>query len=190
MTMTDRQEQLAQFVDRYTMVHEWWYPHPAERVWRALTEPQHLDVWFMHPEVWELRVGGDYAFPTRDGTPLSHQLAGTFARVEPTSVLELAGVDGAYLRYELTPDGDGTRMRFTQHFTPGDFAAFPDEGGDLPGGPGTPWMPVFVGGWHDFFEGLYRYLDRGAPEYDEDRRRWRELNVRYRQHIAATIPDA
>ena len=38
-------------------------------------------------------------------------------------------------------------MRFVQHFTPGVVhAETPDDlGGDLPGGPDTPWKPGFVG---------------------------------------------
>ena len=69
------------------------------------------------------------------------------------------------MRYELFEVESGCRMVFTQHFDPkGAFAASPEDplGGDLPGGPGTPWKPGFVGGWHDFFDRLGRSLD-GRP---------------------------
>ena len=35
-------------------------------------------------------------------------------------------------------------------------------GGDLPGGPDTPWRPGFLGGWHEMFDALAEFLD-GVP---------------------------
>ncbi len=32
--------------DRWQLRFERWLPHPPEKVWRALTEPQHLAAWF------------------------------------------------------------------------------------------------------------------------------------------------
>ena len=50
--------ELARFVDRYTVEFVRHYPHPIERVWRAVTEPGELAQWFIAPSVWELKSGG------------------------------------------------------------------------------------------------------------------------------------
>ena len=53
---------LARFIDRYTVEYVRTYPHPIERVWRAVTEPGELAQWFIPPSVWELKSGGAYRF--------------------------------------------------------------------------------------------------------------------------------
>jgi hypothetical protein len=69
--------------------------------------------------------------------------------------------DLGWFEYALASEGrEATRMTFTQHFgsdlpyseTVGDL------GGDLPAGPGTPWKPGFVGGFHQMFDHLGEML--------------------------------
>jgi len=150
---------LARFIDRWTMEYVRTYPHPIERVWRAITDPAELARWFIPPTTWNLAVGGDYRFHN-DG------FSGKVAAFEPPTLLRFdnAAGDGGYFEYQLEPAAGGTRMRFVNHFARGaDYAETPDDlGGDLPAGPGTPWKPGFVGGWHEFWDALADFLD-GVP---------------------------
>jgi uncharacterized protein YndB with AHSA1/START domain len=52
---------MGRFVDRYTMVYTRLYPHPLDRVWRAITDPSELKVWFLQAEI-DLRIGGAFTF--------------------------------------------------------------------------------------------------------------------------------
>jgi uncharacterized protein YndB with AHSA1/START domain len=80
-------------------------PHPPEKVWRALTEPEHLKAWFPDTIVVE-----DWT----PGAPLRFQhpgfsFDGEVLAVEEGALLEFSwGPD--VLRFELQPDGDGTLL--------------------------------------------------------------------------------
>ncbi|HSZ51427.1 MAG TPA: SRPBCC domain-containing protein [Caulobacteraceae bacterium] len=149
---------LARFPDRWTVEYLRTYPHPIERVWRAITDPNEFGAWFIPGEL-EPRAGGAFHFK-------SGGWAGVVEAIDPPRYIRLSGgPDGAgSFEYELTPVEGGTRMRFAQRFDPaGVYAETPgDLGGDLPGGPGTPWKPGFVGGWHEFWDALGDHLD-GVP---------------------------
>jgi uncharacterized protein YndB with AHSA1/START domain len=158
--------ELARFVDRFTMEYVRVYPHPIERVWRAIVEPEEFGVWFI-PGRLDPRVGGRYWFGD-DG------FQGAVQAIEPPRLLRLGDdKDGQFFQYELTGVDGGTRLRFVHHIPPsGDWAPISDPatggetswdvGGDLPGGPGTPWRPGFVGGFHDLFDRLMDFLE-GVP---------------------------
>jgi uncharacterized protein YndB with AHSA1/START domain len=150
--------ELARFIDRWTMEYVRIYPHPIERVWRAISDPAELAQWFIRPTRWELKVGGSYRMHD-DG------FSGKILVVEPPKRLRLgnSAADGGYNEYQLSEVAGGTRMRFINHFSPdGAYSVSPDLGGDLPGGPGTPWKPGFVGGYHAFWDDLADFLD-GVP---------------------------
>jgi uncharacterized protein YndB with AHSA1/START domain len=158
--------ELARFIDRETLEYVRVYPHPIERVWRAIVEPEEFGVWFIKGRL-DPRVGGRYWFGD-DG------FQGAVAAIEPPRLLRLADdQDQQTFQYELTEVADGTRMRFVHHFPPGGpYEAKPDPtvdgaiewdlGGDLPGGPDTPWRPGFIGGFHDMHDRLADVLD-GVP---------------------------
>lgn len=214
------EQPLARFIDRWTVEYIRIYPHPIERVWRAITDPAELAHWFIAPTKWEFATGGAYAFG-------GEEFSGTIIAIDRPRFIRLGDPrDPAWhIQYELEEVAEGTRLRFEQRFSPrGDYAETPNDlGGDLPGGPDTPWKPGFVGGWHEFFDSLRDHLD-GAPlcsrlpptEFnaivtswlgqaaqdlepglrariaDGLRRheRWNELNKIYRAHIRATLPPS
>ena len=152
--------ELARFIDRFTMEYVRTYPHPIERVWRAITDPAEFRVWFIKGEI-ELREGGAYRFESGD-------FSGKVLKIEPPRLIRFSHASNptqAYFQYELSAADGGTRMRFVQHFAPGGrYTPVPDDlGGDLPGGPDTPWMPGFVGGWHEHFDSLADVLDGVGP---------------------------
>ncbi|HZC17191.1 MAG TPA: SRPBCC domain-containing protein [Caulobacteraceae bacterium] len=158
-------DDLARFIDRETMEYVRVYPHPIDRVWRAIIDPEEFAVWFIKGRL-DPRVGGRFWFGD-DG------FQGEVRAVEPPRLLRLGDDKGDTFQYELTAVAGGTRMRFIHHIPPGAFIEKPDPtdgpetswdyGGDLPGGLDTPWRPGFVGGFHDMFDQLTDFLG-GAPQ--------------------------
>ncbi len=185
--------QLARFIDRHAMEYLRAYPHPIERVWRAIVEPEAFRVWFI-PGRLDPRVGGRYWFGD-DG------FQGSVSAMEPPRRLALEDDSmGQTFLYELSEIEAGTRLRFVHRFAQGMFEEKPDPGvgverswelgGDLPGGLDTPWRPGFVAGFHDMFDRLGAFLagdDKGSAG---DSARWSELIGVYRDHISRAIPPA
>ena len=113
--------------------HEQTYPHPPERVWRALTDPAELGAWLMPADFAPL-AGHKFTF---DARPDMGIIDGEVLDVEPPRLLRCrwSGVFGeTVVTFTLTPDGAGTRLRVTH------------AGWD---GPGLPHRDGFDGGWHD-----------------------------------------
>ena len=158
--------ELARFIDRYTMEYVRTYPHPIERVWRAIVESTEFGVWFIKGRL-DPRVGGRFWFGD-DG------FQGAVQTIEPPRLLRLIDdAAGKLFEYELSEVAGGTRLRFVERFPKGaqatpDWLAQVDPqrlyetGGDQPGGPDAPWRPGGCGGFHGMFDQLGDFLD-GAP---------------------------
>jgi uncharacterized protein YndB with AHSA1/START domain len=117
------------------------YSHPIEKVWRALTEPEHLAVWFPDTIVGRFAAGAQLRFVTAPDS--DEGFDGEVLAFDPPKRLELRwGTD--YLAIELQPDGDGTVMTFTDTFTELGKAARDGAG------------------WHECLDRLANELD-GAP---------------------------
>lgn len=100
------------------------YSHPMERVWRAISDPGEMARWFPSGVEGNRAVGADLTFvddaqraaardagePTRADGPL---FRGTVVSYDPPKVFSFTW-GGELLRYELTPDGAGTVLVFTQ----------------------------------------------------------------------------
>jgi uncharacterized protein YndB with AHSA1/START domain len=99
--------------DRWTLTFTRTYPHPIELVWAAVTEPEHLAVWFPQTIVGDRRAGAPLRFlTTPDG---GEGFDGTMVDFDPPRAMELQwGTDR--LRIELTPDGDSTRLTLIDTF--------------------------------------------------------------------------
>ncbi len=152
---------LATFTDRHTMVYERTYPHAIDLVFEAVSTGEHLDAWLLPESRVERFEGGKFAFGW--GSPADHPDAsrGVVSVFDPPAAIEYAYDDGAsYIRFDLVADGDEqTRLLFTLHFKPsGDEKEDEWPGGDLPAGPGTPWKPGFLAGFHEFLDDLRRHL--------------------------------
>ena len=191
---------LATFDDRSTMRHVRRYDHPIERVWAAVTEPSQMETWMLPHITVEPRAGGRATFTW--GGPADQPVEHKILVWDPPRVVDYGG-----LRFELESLADGsTQLTFVQSFPPGFRHPHPapegDPGGDLPGGPDTPWRPGFVAGFHLMFDALTRFLagelepkegwlDDQTPNsvgvYPPD---WVWLCHVYREHIRATIPPA
>lgn len=129
------------------------YPHPIEKVWRAVTAPEHLGQWFPSPVEVDLRPGGEMRFGASGGGPGA---AGVVEAVDPPRRLAFTwGADR--LTFELSPSGGGTTFVLTH--------AFDDRFG----------AASFATGWDLCLAGLRRVLasepppppDRGIARHEE-----------------------
>jgi uncharacterized protein YndB with AHSA1/START domain len=85
-------------------------PHPPEKVWRALTEPEHLAAWFPTEIIGERADGAALRFEFRNGEGPGFD--GTMITYDPPRVLEFFwGKD--LLRIELEPTEQGTALTLT-----------------------------------------------------------------------------
>src|SRR5215467_9674372 len=103
---------LSQSGDRWQIRFERRLAHPREKVWRALTEPEHRDAWF--PQ--RIEADGDWVAGARlrfvsDLMPEAN-FGGELLVYDPPRTLEMRwGTD--ILRFELAADGDGTLLTLT-----------------------------------------------------------------------------
>jgi uncharacterized protein YndB with AHSA1/START domain len=87
--------------------------HPVERVWRAITEPDELEAWFVARPEWTPEVGETFTSMEQDGE---------ITEVEPPTLLAWDW-GGELFRFELSPDGEGCRLVFTHVFDDRKFGA-------------------------------------------------------------------
>src|SRR5215213_8050846 len=97
---------------RPTVLVEREYPHPIEKVWRAVTMPEHLGQWFPSPVEVELRAGAKMRFGAFEGG------SGSVGIVEvidaPRRLVFTWGSDR--LTFELTSTGDATTFTLPHTF--------------------------------------------------------------------------
>ena len=79
--------------------------HPADAVWRMVTDPGELRHWFPCEVDLELRVGGPMTFTFSPDFTIDGEVK---ELDEPRRFAFTWGAD--LLRFELDPDGDGTRL--------------------------------------------------------------------------------
>jgi len=132
--------------------------HPPEKVWRALTEPAQLASWFPVAPDWELTPGAKIRFELLNERAPAGE--GEIIAVDPPRLLEYSW-DASVLRWELTPDGDGTRLVFTDTSTE------------------VERVPQELAGWHVGLEALDASLLGRPLPYSEQLNRLEELLPRY-----------
>ncbi|WP_237568541.1 SRPBCC family protein [Mycolicibacterium lacusdiani] len=145
--MTNPKGRLTVDGDRAVLVFERRLAHPPEAVWAALTEPAHRDRWMGRSAV-DGRVGGTIE-TVASGPALPPDVKRMTGRIlvwDPPHVFEhewnQAIVEPGVVRYELTPDGDGTLLTFTHR------------------GLGIPNADGFRPGTQAFLDRLEAHLDR------------------------------
>jgi uncharacterized protein YndB with AHSA1/START domain len=99
-------------------------PDPPAVVWRALTEREQLRSWFPCDVIvsggrWE--VGAAISFPFPPGVMDHLTLAGVVLEVDEPHALAFTWGDDT-LRFELSPEGDGTRLVLIDELPPGSAA--------------------------------------------------------------------
>lgn len=155
---------LEQIAGRWQLRFTRELPHPPERVWRALTEPEHLAAWFPTEIIGERAAGAAlrFVFPDDEGPPFD----GEMITYDPPSVLEYRFGDDT-LRFELEPAGRNTVLTFTDTFDEVGRAARDGAGwhGCLDvldyhlAGKEPPWTPQER--WHDVHDA---YVERFGPD--------------------------
>jgi uncharacterized protein YndB with AHSA1/START domain len=131
------------------------YPTPVERVWRAVTDPAEMAAWFPSTVDGDRAVGADLSFG--DG-----QFTGRVIAFDPPTVFSFTW-GGELLRFELTPDGHGTVLVFTQLLSDRSVAARNGAGWHqcLAALDRRLGADVDDAGWQDVY---HDYLERMGPE--------------------------
>lgn len=104
---------LAPAGDRWTLTFTRSLAHPPEKVWRAVTEDEHLAAWFPQTVVGERRAGASLRFRTSDAG--DEGFDGEMLVFDPPRVLEMRWGEDV-LRIELAPEGAGTRLTLVDTF--------------------------------------------------------------------------
>jgi uncharacterized protein YndB with AHSA1/START domain len=139
-------------------------PHAPEKVWRALTEPEHLDAWFPTTVEGERVAGAALRFSFREGE--GPPFDGEMLTYDPPSLLEFRWGDDT-LRFELERDGEGTVLTLVDTLeTKGkaardaagwelclDILAYHLSGQEPPWDPAEQWRPIHA-----------KYVERLGPE--------------------------
>lgn len=159
--MDDGLGTLAHDGDRWTLTFTRRLPHPPGKVWRAVTEPEHLAAWFPQEIVGDRRAGAALRFVMSGGDEFS----GEMIAFDPPSIMKFMwGTD--LLTIELQADGDGTVLTLTDSFAEQGKAARDAAGwhecidrlvAELDGNEQRPWGEP----WRDLFA---LYGERFGPE--------------------------
>jgi uncharacterized protein YndB with AHSA1/START domain len=143
--------------------------HPRDKVWRAITEPEHLQAWFPDTivvERWE--VGAPLRFEPAAG--MADPFDGEVRAVDPPRLLEFSwGPD--VIRIELADDGGATELTLLDTIEEVGKAARDGAG------------------WHVCLDQLEHHLDGATPPWAPSDR-WREVHPSYVERLgpeAATI---
>jgi len=140
-------------------------PHPPLKVWRALTEPEHLDAWFPFRMEGDRAAGAPLRFVPPDGR--GPAIDGRMITFEPPSVLEFRWGGDEVLRFDVQPEGDGTSLTFMNIIDEVGKAARDGAGWHACldvlachlSGEEAPWTPTER--WHHVHES---YVARFGPE--------------------------
>jgi uncharacterized protein YndB with AHSA1/START domain len=157
---------------RVTFVRE--LKHSREKVWRAITEPEQLKVWFPTTIEGERATGAALTF--RFPFPDAPVLEGTMLTCEPPSVMEFMWATDL-LRIELEEIEGGTRLTLSDTFPEYEKAARDS------------------GGWHACLDRMQFHIDEEPWPYENDGDgRWKEVTPWYMEHYpkeatTAPIPD-
>jgi uncharacterized protein YndB with AHSA1/START domain len=94
---------------------ERWLPDPPAVVWRAITERDQLKAWFPCDVIveggrWEVGAAITFPFPAE---VIEMTLTGTVLAADEPKLLSYTWGEDEILRFELYPDGDGTRLVLT-----------------------------------------------------------------------------
>jgi len=164
-----REGNLERVDDRWRLRFVRMLPHAPEKVWRALTEEEHLAAWFPTTIEGEFRKGAPLRFRFRGDEALPE--SGEVIECDPPRVLEFTwGFSGEeddrpeQSRIELVPEGDGCRLTFLTTY---------DRVGK---------SARDAAGWHLCLDQLEAHL-AGAPSTGSSPEQWKPLNRRYAERF-------
>ncbi len=121
--------------DTFEIVFERRINKPIDKVWAALTVPERIADWLAIVDL-DLRLGGHYRLKFATEDP---EMMGEIIEFEPLRLLTHTWPDpdhpSGVVRYELEPDDEGCRLRFTNSGLPAKYARS-------------------VAGWHVFLDAV------------------------------------
>jgi uncharacterized protein YndB with AHSA1/START domain len=146
---------LERFGDQWQLRFARRLPHPPGKVWRAITEAEHLQAWFPQRIVGEWAVGSWLRFESEHG-----HFDGEVLRFEPESLVEFRwGPDT--IRMEVTSDGGiGSILTLVDTFSELGKAARD------------------AAGWHTCIDVLEQHLAGTEAQWDL-RQRWETVHPGY-----------
>jgi uncharacterized protein YndB with AHSA1/START domain len=153
--------------NRWTLVFVRELAHPPERVWEALTDPDQLGQWAPFEADRNLATPGPATLTMID-RDVREPMESEVTRAERPSLLEYTWGDDD-LRWELAPEGEGTRLTLRHTTTNEDFGA------------------KLAAGWHLCLDVAEHLLDgepigpiRGRDAMDHG---WQELADAYEERL-------
>jgi uncharacterized protein YndB with AHSA1/START domain len=158
--------------DRWTLVYVRVLRHPPERVWDALTEPDQVAEWAPYTADRDLGRTGDATLTMIDGD-VAQELSAHVTRAERPRLLVYSWGDDL-LRWELVPEGAGTRLTLRHTLADRD------------------WLPKVAAGWHLCIDVAERFLD-GKPVgpirgRDAMNHGWQQLHDAYAERLGVGSP--
>jgi uncharacterized protein YndB with AHSA1/START domain len=144
--------------DVATLTYRRRLPFSVTEVWAAITDPDQRAAWFGETRI-DGRVGGEIdMMPTEPpAAPEAKRMTGRILVWDPPHVLEHEWrqriVENSVVRYELTPDGDGTLLVFSHRglsegnakgFAPGSHAFLDRLEAHLEGTPIPNWSDRYA----------------------------------------------
>jgi len=160
--MTTADGQLDRVGERWQLRFERTLAHPPDKVWRALTEPEHQAAWFPDAMEGERVVGATLRFVSRE-MPDYPAFHGEILVFDPPNTLEFTWGEDT-LRFELEPTPGGTLLRFLDTFYELGKAARDGAG------------------WHVCLEQLVHSLDGEELPWKPEEH-WQEVNAAYTEHL-------
>jgi uncharacterized protein YndB with AHSA1/START domain len=159
--------------DKWTLVLVRDLRHPPAKVWRALTEPEHLREWAPFDTDRSLGTVGT-AKLTTVGAPTPLVSDSEIKRADPPRLLEF-NWGGQDIRWELEPQGGGTRLTLWHNID-------------------RRFISMGAAGWHICLDVLDRSL-AGAPigrMVGPDAMKfggWQRLNAEYAKQFGVELPS-
>jgi uncharacterized protein YndB with AHSA1/START domain len=137
------------------------FTHGPEKVWRAVSEPDHLEAWFPTTIEGEPVAGAVLRFSFRENE--APPFEGEMVAFDPPTSMEFRWGEDR-LRFELHPDGGGTVLDFTVRL--GELGKAARDGA----------------GWHACLDLLECDVARRTPPWTNPER-WRQVRHAYIQRF-------
>jgi len=126
---------------------------PVEKIWAALTIPERVADWCGNSAEIDLRLGGVFRISWPEGMGVMN---GVITALDPPRLIEYSWhepsvkVPASKVRWTLSPDGEGCRLKLEHIFTEVDRKS----------------VTEFAGGWHDIINDVVRASDGLAAAFN------------------------
>ena len=160
--------------EKWTLVLTRELRHSREKVWQALTDPEHLREWAPFDADGNLGIAGATVKLTTVGAPALRVTETTVTRADAPEALEYKW-GGFHMRWELEATAGGTRLTLWINI-------------------GQRFISMGAAGWHICFDVLERMLGgtpigRIAGPAAMTFNGWQRLNAEYARQFGVEPPD-